>query len=1127
MAPWAGGSAVIPAAEKWQVKGGGFYSTFSGVGTLSTQLDYIKRILSNYSGTGTLDTVLTYTPGTFVLDFSADSLGSATDYTAASGRVQLSTDIPDPAFYPGITNSLKWVDSRTNSDNVPVSIPVTVGPEGGSLSFMFKVSSESGYDGLRFRMDGVTQTSPWTGEYGWNEFGMSLPAGDHVLTWEFFHDSSGWTGQNAAWLAKITATNILRRPSAATGNGKRPAIFNLEDGAVPAVLSSATWTNSTDAPITGTRSMRTPALTEADSGNYDLVIDTSSLPVAGVVGFDLKWQATGGDTVSILSGGTQVWGNQIAGGNSGSQRFDFVVAPTTDTLTVRFAKNFGPADQAVWVDNLSIAYMAEPVVINSAFSGEGTLSTAFGASGPDTIDSDFSGEGTLTTHFSTRKIVSDFSGEGVLYAELGYVVKPAELGTTPLGRLASFTVSTSAVPLNPSEGSGAAPSVNAGYIKGLDPEFALGETNVLSHGAVGTYEGEIVRLSLPQGSDVATIAQDTALTLLNNELHLFPFIDAAPSKWTAARAIDYWSQQCGLFYDKVPGDCIAYASGFGHADSYGAQTSARFYEKVAGDPTSTVVLNDRSVKTLGSATTGTTAFHELPEGRVAVSVPRNRRLVASIGFGLRGAGRAASVSWNMVDDKRGAHSLSISATSDGLITAAIGGVPADSVTVPSGADYRVTFSIERLSSTAVVAKLTVHTDDLDGSGELEYAGMSQVATYALPSVMYLTSIKHAAAGGSGTQMLRWGTYLTVAKGHPAGVPAVQKSLSQTGRAFGFVSGFQGNVWSLLNEYCAITRQDIRFLDSKLLVTPRIAGLSAPRGNFSGFSRDSERREKYKQVAVVNKQSRAVTDNTAVLWRADSVYQVAAREVFETTVQTGHSILNVVQPVAVNGISPFPYKKGWGQYVVTGADGYIIAPQWWKDNGGKVEVSLTGVEGEIAIKITAPDLDTVRAPYRISEGEADRPALYISGSGILNDPVEVHVGTGAKNAREGFDNVFESPFIAGPMETYDTAAAMAAEYSASKADVSFELPNDFYTPSRFGQFPAGTRFTDGKRNYRITSASQTHSKVSGSAVPHTTIGDYVASYPPGATIADEKKRHFGRTIRQFNIQPLRGNNAETA
>jgi hypothetical protein len=40
------------------------------------------------------------------------------------------------------------------------------------------------------------------------------------------------------------------------------------------------------------------------------------------------------------------------------------------------------------------------------------------------------------------------------------------------------------------------------------------------------------------------------------------------------------------------------------------------------------------------------------------------------------------------------------------------------------------------------------------------------------------------------------------------------------------------------------------------------------------------------------------------------------------------------------------------------------------------------------------------------------------------------------------------------------------------------------------------------------------------VPHTTIAAYKASYPAGATIADEKARHRARTIREFNIKPLR-------
>ena len=763
--------------------------------------------------------------------------------------------------------------------------------------------------------------------------------------------------------------------------------------------------------------------------------------------------------------------------------------------------------------------------IASTFSDSGTLSTS-GVVNPKEMASDYSGSGYLATVLEySKRFTTYYGGEGVLFTELGYVVVPPELGTNPLGKRVNYNVNTSAVPLNPTEGSGSAPGVSATYLKGIDPELALGEPHVLSTGNIGTYSGEIVNLTVDRKSSNVNLSMTTPLALLNKELHLFPFIDAAESTWAAVRAIDYWTQQCGLLYDKVPGEVIAYASAYGHNNAYAAGTTKHFYERLTGGSTTTTVVNERSVKTFGSAVTGTIAFHEDNKASIPLSMQRNRKLIFGIGLGIRGTGRTATVNWNLLDAKGVNHVLSISTTSAGLVTATVDGAVVDSSSVSPNGDYRVAVSLEPLGST-LLGKLTIHTDDLAGNGTSSYDGDSGVLTYELPTSLRLKSITHVSAGGSGSEMLRWGTYLTVDDIHPDGVPAVQKALEQSPTARGFVSGFEGNVWNLLNEFCSIARLDIRFLDEKLSVIPRITTLAAPDGNFSGFTYNSERRDKYQQVAVVNRQSKAVTTDGAVLWRADSVFQIAAREVFETTVQTEHSILNVVNPVAVNGIEPFPYKQGGGQYVVTGADGYIIEPAWWNDNGGKVEVSLTGKEGEIAIKITTPTQDTVRAPYRISEGEADRPALYISGSGILNTPKEIHVGTGAKNAKEGFDSVFESPFISGVIETYDTAMAMASQYSAMNADVDFEIPNDFDTPSRFGQFPAGTLFTDNVRNYRIKSASQTHSKVSGTASTHTTIGAYVASFPEGATIADANSRNFGATIKQFNIKPLRGT-SETA
>lgn len=763
--------------------------------------------------------------------------------------------------------------------------------------------------------------------------------------------------------------------------------------------------------------------------------------------------------------------------------------------------------------------------IDSALSSEGGLSsTLTGGNLGKQIASVLSGRGTLVSRLTgqPRQLASQLSSEGVLYSDLAYVIQPQPLAELPLGKLVRYTVNNFAVPLNPADGSGSTPSVNATYIKGKNPEFALGEDFTVDNGAVGRYTGEIVRLSLNKKSDVATISTDTMLTKTNVEKHLYPFIDTTPGLWTAARAIDYWTQQCGAFYDAVDGEVSVYASGFGHTNGFalGIEDS-HFYDKVTAGAVSSTVLNGRTVTSFGSAATTVMAQHEATKTRVPITVSQARKMVFSFGVAIRGTGRTASVTYNFIDGSEHTHAVRIEVTSAGVVTAKVEGTTVHTLTAPGPGNYRVSFSIQRMSPTAMAGKLTLHSDDLDGSGALLVNGTTKVFGSTLPGTLWLTSVDHASTGGSGAEMLRWGTYLSVAKFHPLTLPAVQKELGQSKKPLAYVSGFSGNVWKLLNEFCSINRLDVSYLGDRIVLGPRANGFSGS-VKFSDFTVDSERREKYKQVAVVNKRSKAVTTGDAVFWRADSVFQVAAREVFETTVQTGHSILNLSQPQAVTGITPFPYKQGTGQYVVTGADGYIISPAWWYDNGGKVEVSMTETEGEIAIKITAPTLDTVRAPYRISEGEGDRPALYISGSGIMNDPAELHIATGAKNAREGFDNVFESPFIATTADAYNTAARMALQYSAAMAEVQFNVPNSFGVPSDLGTYPAGTVFTDNERNYKVTDAAQTHSETSGNAIPFTSIAAYNASFPEGATIRDEKARHAGRTIKQANIKPLRSN-----
>jgi hypothetical protein len=72
----------------------------------------------------------------------------------------------------------------------------------GTISFWYKVSSESGYDYLRFYVDG-TQIGQWAGTVDWTEATFELAAGSRELTWTYSKDGSVSSGSDCAWVDYI------------------------------------------------------------------------------------------------------------------------------------------------------------------------------------------------------------------------------------------------------------------------------------------------------------------------------------------------------------------------------------------------------------------------------------------------------------------------------------------------------------------------------------------------------------------------------------------------------------------------------------------------------------------------------------------------------------------------------------------------------------------------------------------------------------------------------------------------------------------------------------------------------------------------------------------------------------
>ncbi len=119
-----------------------------------------------------------------------------------------------------------------------------------TVSFWWKVSSESNYDYLRFLQDSVQVTSI-SGEQDWVRFTHDVPSGTHVLRWAYDKDSSASSGSDSGWVDEIVVMSpqeidFPEIPNmsifssyllSATGGGSgNPVTFEVVSG--PAVLSN-------------------------------------------------------------------------------------------------------------------------------------------------------------------------------------------------------------------------------------------------------------------------------------------------------------------------------------------------------------------------------------------------------------------------------------------------------------------------------------------------------------------------------------------------------------------------------------------------------------------------------------------------------------------------------------------------------------------------------------------------------------------------------------------------------------------------------------------------------------------------------------------------------------------------
>ena len=87
-------------------------------------------------------------------------------------------------------------------DSHTSAIQLTQDGDAGSFTFLYSVSSEVGYDYLKFYIDDDLKNS-WSGDIGWTQASFSVSEGIHTYKWVYAKDGSYAGGQDCAWIDYI------------------------------------------------------------------------------------------------------------------------------------------------------------------------------------------------------------------------------------------------------------------------------------------------------------------------------------------------------------------------------------------------------------------------------------------------------------------------------------------------------------------------------------------------------------------------------------------------------------------------------------------------------------------------------------------------------------------------------------------------------------------------------------------------------------------------------------------------------------------------------------------------------------------------------------------------------------
>lgn len=328
-----------------------------------------------------------------------------------------------------------------------------VGP--GTMTFRWKVSSESGFDSLRFFINNVEQTGSLaliSGEVDWVMKTVSIPAGNQTVKWSYNKDGSVDGGADAAWVDQVVFTPVASPGSLAV----TPAGGFTSTGTYGGTFTPSSQQFTLSNP--GSTSINWSA---AEAQSWLSLSATSGTLAAGASTTVTAMINASSQNAGFYSGSITFINTTNNAGNT-NRSVSLIVSPATATITL---------------DNLNATYDGTPKAV---FVTTNPAGLAYAVS--------YEGEPTAPTNAGT-------------YAVAANITAPNYTGGTP-GSLviAKASQNIDFAALNPVPDDAAPFSLTATATSGLALSYSSSNPNV------ATVSGNIVTV-VGSGSTVITASQ--------------------------------------------------------------------------------------------------------------------------------------------------------------------------------------------------------------------------------------------------------------------------------------------------------------------------------------------------------------------------------------------------------------------------------------------------------------------------------------------------------------------------------------------------------------------------------------------------------------------------------------------